>query len=479
MSENNCMVDGTPTRDFYEKLMDNARRADAGSRLLAASMIMERCGDLEMSDVLRCLAGQMDFDDNEEACAAIRRNWVKLDALIADRKSHRANRYIKVLRDSEILDISNGEVTGNDYDYLRSMFCKNGLFDPDIFGGSGKIPFYDDENDKFVTKTYGTAIGHIQLPIHVVFESDYDIIAYLLQMTLENVSKVAKYECYLVLDQGNSTLKKFDVINEASYKEHVNAGEEFIADIGGNAIYKALRSLGYADEPERLAFTVVPVPSPIIRPIAYSKAKELYYSFGLNDRYYSIVTMNNRVKKMMELGLPDIIIRNESRMLDEAVNKLKKAAQDSFKHTHWLKSPHHNFMLSQLFLIFRSRDFALRRLTKEELHKTSDIESLNVFPEQIHVLKDGKKELISLEDVVHHNDNVTRDYKENHMTYLPVDTDKDHPDYETEKLVENADAELSKLENYNEEILVSAMKNREESVVTMDDATGMYVLVTV
>ena len=64
------------------------------------------------------------------------------------------------------------------------------------------------------------------------------------------------------------------------------------------------------------------------------------------------------------------------------------------------------------------------------------------------------------------------------ITYFPVDTDKDHPDYETEKLVENADAELSKLENYNEEILVSAMKNHEESVVTMDDATGMYVLVT-
>ena len=46
------------------------------------------------------------------------------------------------------------------------------------------------------------------------------------------------------------------------------------------------------------------------------------------------------------------------------------------------------------------------------------------------------------------------------------------------KLVENADAELSKLENYNEEILVSAIKNREESVVVMDNATGMYVLVT-
>ena len=79
-------------------------------------MIMECCGDSEMSDVLKCLAGQMDFDDNEEACAAIKRSWLKLDALIADRKSHRASRYIKVLRDSEILAISNGEVTNNSYD---------------------------------------------------------------------------------------------------------------------------------------------------------------------------------------------------------------------------------------------------------------------------------------------------------------------------------------------------------------------------
>lgn len=102
----------------------------------------------------------------------------------------------------------------------------------------------------------------------------------------------------------------------------------------------------------------------------------------------------------------------------------------------------------------------------------------NIIPKQIHVFEDGKKEFISLEDVVHHNVDIMQDYKENHMTYFPVDTDKDHLDDEMKKLVENADAELSKLENYNEEILVSAMKNREESVVTMDDATGMYVLVT-
>jgi hypothetical protein len=479
MSKNNVMVDDAPVRDFYDELMDNANNDDAGSRLRAASMIMERCGDKEMADALGLLSAQMDFDDNEEASSAIERSRAKLDALIADRQSHRANRYIKSLRDEEILELSNGEVTEHDYDYLESMFCKNGLFDPDIFGGSGKIPYYDDENDKFLTKSYGTASGHIKLPIHVVLTSSYGTIADLLQMTEENVTKVMKYACYLVLDQGNSTLKKFDTISEAEYKAHIDAGEEFVVSMGGDAIYEALKSLGYADEPERLAFSVVPVTSPIVRPIAYSKEEDTFYSFPLNDRYNTIVTMSNRTKKLMGLGAPDIILRNESRMLDEAVNALVDAAKSSMKHTHWSKSSYHNFMRAQLGLILRTRNFALRRLAKEELNKTDEIESLHLFPEQIRLASvDGNHESISLTEVIDHNDGLVQDYRNDHMIFLPADVDEENLDDDTKKQIQDVDAELTKRENYSNDILSKAKSDRENCTVVIDNESGMYVLAT-
>ncbi len=465
-----------PVREFYEELMDHAKHDDPGSRLRAASMIMERCGDEEMSDVLRTLSAQMDFDDNEEACDAIERTRAKLDALIADRQKNRSMSYIRVLRDSEILDISNGEVRATDFDDIQSKFYKNGLFDPDIFGGSGKIPFYDDEHDKMPTKSFGAGVGHIQLPVHVVLESSYLSIAGILGISVDDVKKVAKYSAYMVLDPGKSSLKKYKTLSEKEYVEH-KADEGLRVGIGGDAIYEALSGLGLNDEPERLAFSVVPVASPVVRPVAYSKEEDSFYDYPLNRAYKKVIYASNRRRKVGELGAPEIILRNESRMLDDAVNSLVEMAHDSILQTHWTKSNLHSFIFGQLNFIMRNRKFYIRRLTKEELNKTDDIESLGLFPETI--LLDngkGKTEDISLQEVLDHNNDIVYDYQQEHAIFLPGDAKDEDLNEETKAEISALEKTVSRMENYSNDILASARRQGRDCMVRYDEKEGMYML---
>ena len=471
-------MDNIPEMGFFEELMSYAEHDDAGSRLRAASMIMERCGDPEVADTLRTLSAQTDFDDNEEASPAIERTRTKLDSLIADRRSHESMGYIRMLRDSEILEISGGEVVDGDYDELGSCFCKKGLFDPDIFGGSGKIPLYDDKNDKLPVSSFGQGFGHIQMPVCTVLEEDYHLIARLLGMSADDVHCVAKYAKYLVMEPGESGLKKHAVLNEKEYNDH-SGDKDLVVSIGGNAIHDALKGLGYGDEPERLAFSVIPVCSPMVRPIAYSKEEGSYYNSPLNERYSSVVFKANRCRKLMELGAPEIIIRNESRMLDDAVNKLINTARETIRQTHWNKSKMHGFMYTQLKLILRERNFALRALTEEELNKTSDIESLELYPEEI-LLCDGsgKTEKIELRKVTEHNASAISSFQQENMVILPGDADEDSLDEETRAEIDRIDAISERMRNNDYDVLAAARNQREKCMVRYDETDGMYVPVS-
>lgn len=471
---NKTGVFATQTKDFYEELISHAGHDDAGSRLKAASMIMERCGDEEMAEVLNTLSAQMDFDDNEEASAAIGRTRARLDALIADRHAHYSSLYIKKLLDSEILELSNGEVAAGDFDGIKSCFCEHGLFDPDIFGGSGRIPYYDDENNKMGTRTYGEGLGHIQLPVSVVLERDYGLIAQLLGISTDEVRRVARYASYLVLDPGHSGLKKFAVLNEKEYHEHDN-DRTLKVDMGGEALHAALEDLGYGDHPERLSFSVVAVSSPITRPMAYSKAEDIYHSTPLNNAYKNLIAMCARYRRLAELGAPDILIRNEGRMLDEAVNKLADLAEKN-RQSHRPSKPGSRtfrFLYAHMGLITRDRSFWLRRLENGELNRTEGIISLDIYPEDINLSGKGS---IPFKEVMEHNYDVISDYERDNAFILPGDADPDNPDEETRARMKEVDEGLFRLNGYVNAILTAAKKQREACTVRFDEKEGMYML---
>ena len=482
----NNSVEKEPVRDFYEELADCSSHDDAGSRLRASSMIMEKCGDKEMSEVLGVLAAQMDFDDNEEASAAIERTRMKLDAMIASRQARGAMNYVKRLMDDEILEISNGEVVESDYDYLDSKFYTKGLFDPDIFGGSGRIPLYDKEGDRIPTKSFGIGLGHIMLPAHCIIESDYQMIANLLGMSADGVHKVAKSCAYLVMEPGKSSLVRFTVLSEKEYNEHY--GEEgFVAKTGGDAIYEALLSLGYPDHPERLAIQVIPVISPILRPVAYDKDDDVYCSYPLNDAYRAVVNAVRRTNRLAAIGVPDVILRNEMRMLDDTVNRLIEDVRACVNNTHWNGSKFHNFLYAHLRLVLRNRHFGMKRLTEQELGKTEDIVSLGVFPETVLFRNaNGDMEDIRLRDVIGHNDEFVEDYRREHAVVLPEDADMDNLDASTKAQMQEWERTLKYLEACTSEILDDARKckgtfdaaktYKGTCIVVFDEKMGMYTL---
>src|SRR5215217_6279076 len=206
-------------------------------------------------------------------------------------------------------------------------------------------------------------MGHIELaaPVaHIWFlKSLPSRIGLLLDMTLKELERILYFESYVVIEPGLTPLKERQLLSE---DEYVRAQEEygedsFTAMIGAEAIRKLLRDLdlektamdlrqGIAvttselkpkklmkrlkiieaflqsgNKPEWMILTVVPVIPPDLRPLVPLDGGRFATS-DLNDLYRRVINRNNRLKRLMELRAPDIIIRNEKRMLQEAVDAL-------------------------------------------------------------------------------------------------------------------------------------------------------------
>ncbi|SHG33856.1 DNA-directed RNA polymerase subunit beta' [Desulfacinum infernum DSM 9756] len=205
-------------------------------------------------------------------------------------------------------------------------------------------------------------MGHIELaaPVaHIWFlRSLPSKIGNLLDLTMRELEKVLYFDSYIVLDPGDTPLEKGELLSEERYRSLVQEyGAGFRAGIGAEAIKELLASLdldalaqqlrqemmetgsvakrkklakrlkvveAFKDSdnlPEYTIMDVIPVLPPDLRPLVPLDGGRFATS-DLNDLYRRVINRNNRLKRLMELNAPDIIIRNEKRMLQEAVDVL-------------------------------------------------------------------------------------------------------------------------------------------------------------
>ncbi len=214
-----------------------------------------------------------------------------------------------------------------------------------------------------LSKVRRDRMGHIELasPVaHIWFlKSLPSRIGLLLDMTLKDLERVLYFENYVVIEPGLTPLKQHQLLNEDEYlKAQDDYGDDqFTASIGAEALRTMLSAIDLGEEKERLrdelrdtnsearrkklvkrlklveAFIesnsrpewmileVVPVIPPELRPLVPLDGGRFATS-DLNDLYRRVINRNNRLKRLIELRAPDIIVRNEKRMLQEAVDAL-------------------------------------------------------------------------------------------------------------------------------------------------------------
>jgi DNA-directed RNA polymerase subunit beta' len=205
-------------------------------------------------------------------------------------------------------------------------------------------------------------MGHIELacPVSHVwfFKVMPSRIGILLGLSSREIEKVVYYEEYIVIDPGETSLKKMELLSEERYKEFRDKfGQKFTAKMGAEAIKDLLKDAdldkiaaklkreikesksdntqkksskilrfielfrGSGNKPEWMILDMLPVIPPDLRPLVPLDGGRFATS-DLNDLYRRVINRNNRLKKLMELKAPEIIIRNEKRMLQEAVDAL-------------------------------------------------------------------------------------------------------------------------------------------------------------
>ena len=205
-------------------------------------------------------------------------------------------------------------------------------------------------------------MGHIELAAPVAhiwyFKGIPSRIALILDISPRNLEKVIYFASYIVTDKGTSGLQKCQVLTEKEYVEAIEkyGKGSFKAEMGAEAIEKLLKEVDLeklsvslkkeiekaseqrklkiskrldtiesfrmsGNRPEWMVMNVVPVIPPELRPMVQLDGGRFATS-DLNDLYRRVINRNNRLKRLLELGAPEIIVRNEKRMLQESVDAL-------------------------------------------------------------------------------------------------------------------------------------------------------------
>src|SRR5436190_4964442 len=210
------------------------------------------------------------------------------------------------------------------------------------------------------TKVRRDRMGHIALAApcaHIWFlKSLPSRLGLVLDMTLRDIERVLYFEAYVVVDPGMTPLKKFSIMSEDDYDaKRTEYGDEFIALMGAEGVKKLLEEIDLdieADKlrgdmtgselkvkknskrlkvmeafkksgikPQWMVMDVLPVLPPDLRPLVPLDGGRFATS-DLNDLYRRVINRNNRLARLLELKAPEIIVRNEKRMLKEAVDSL-------------------------------------------------------------------------------------------------------------------------------------------------------------
>ena len=213
-----------------------------------------------------------------------------------------------------------------------------------------------------VSRVRRDRMGHIELAVpvsHIWFlKSMPSRLGLLMNMTAKSLERVLYYEQYLVTDPGNTPLEDRQLLSDKEYREAQDEyGDEFEAKMGAEAVRDVLSRLDLQDElddlydqihdtkskqmkkklasrlrvvkgflqseasPEWMILESIPVIPPDLRPLVPLEGGRFATS-DLNDLYRRVINRNNRLKNLLQLKTPDVIIHNEKRMLQEAVDAL-------------------------------------------------------------------------------------------------------------------------------------------------------------
>jgi len=206
-------------------------------------------------------------------------------------------------------------------------------------------------------------MGHIELaePVSHIwyFKCAPSRIGLILDMSIKDLERVIYYEDYMVLDPGETSLQQYQLLSEGEYMDACDkfGTNAFVAKMGARALREALEKINLAEEAERLSdlmantkskqnkkklarrikllqgflysktrpewmiLTVLPVIPPDLRPLVPLEGGRFATS-DLNDLYRRVINRNNRLKSLLSLKTPDVIVRNEKRMLQESVDAL-------------------------------------------------------------------------------------------------------------------------------------------------------------
>ncbi|HZJ83318.1 MAG TPA: DNA-directed RNA polymerase subunit beta' [Clostridia bacterium] len=204
-------------------------------------------------------------------------------------------------------------------------------------------------------------MGHIELAAPVshiwYFKGIPSRMGLILDVSPRSLEKVLYFASYMVIDPGDTPLLKYQLLNDREFRENYDKyGDEFKAGMGAEAIKEILAGLDLAvmskelreelktatgqkrirvvrrlevveafkesgNQPEWIILDVVPVIPPELRPMVQLDGGRFATS-DLNDLYRRVINRNNRLKRLLDLAAPDIIVRNEKRMLQEAVDAL-------------------------------------------------------------------------------------------------------------------------------------------------------------
>ncbi len=277
----------------------------------------------------------------------------------------------------KILEWSRGEVTKPETINYRTLKPeKDGLFCERIFGPSKdwechcgkykKIRYKGVVCDRCGVEVTKSSVrrermGHIALAAPVshiwYFKGIPSRMGLILDLSPRTLEKVLYFASYIVLDKGDSDLQYKQVLSEQEYQEaREKWGSAFRVGMGAESIQELLQSINLdkdyhelqeglkgatgqkrarivkrlevveafresGNKPEWMIMTAIPVIPPDLRPMVQLDGGRFATS-DLNDLYRRIINRNNRLKRLLELGAPDIIVRNEKRMLQEAVDAL-------------------------------------------------------------------------------------------------------------------------------------------------------------
>ncbi|MEE3197723.1 MAG: DNA-directed RNA polymerase subunit beta' [Pseudomonadota bacterium] len=213
-----------------------------------------------------------------------------------------------------------------------------------------------------LTKVRRERMGHIELasPVaHIWFlKSLPSRIGLMLDMTLRDIERILYFEAFVVVEPGMTLLERGELLTDEQYLEKISEyGDEFDARMGAEAVRDLLSTLdvslevaqvrqdidatnsetkikrlskrlkllesfiGSNNRPEWMVMTVLPVLPPDLRPLVPLDGGRFATS-DLNDLYRRVINRNNRLRRLLELSAPDIIVRNEKRMLQESVDAL-------------------------------------------------------------------------------------------------------------------------------------------------------------